>query len=838
MVGKTTQVREMIINRLDQTGERTIIDRTATKTDVFEKEQFIQQVGGIQILTTNNFSNILLSQADITRIDGILAENNINPDSTAFNDLLADHESNVTRIETLETIHLANTLIVDNTFANVTVLQSNVIDITANIIELESNSFATHANVAKLQANVVSIENNINTIEEDVDAISASISQIGNFGDVADVAAEVNELNDRVVGTDFVKIGGGTTGEGTLGSQPTIVGINSGQNIGNYSIAVGYQTQNFSQPSDALDNTIFLNATGTGKNPTRSNATYITPIQEDNANVIAIMGSNTATDEIVTTSLLRLKDSDIQSNTNIKVYTDDYTSLKATISNDTGNSSFAGNMQNQGTLTVGGVSSFSGDMSIKDSSFLIKSVEVTKASINKDGTSSFVGVMSVNNDANFDGTVTFKNSGSETAKINGTNGTSSFSGAMQVNNNATVDGSFLVNDGGTTKAQILDDGTSSFSGAMQVDNDVTVDGSFLVKNGGITNAQILDDGTASFAGGLVSAGTYAGYGTMRLFDSSFSIRDAGSNIKIDLIPDGTSSFLGAMQVDNDVTVDGSFLVKDGGTTNAQILDDGTSSFSGAMQVDNDVTVDGSFLVKNGGTTKARILDDGTASFEGGLTINGSVNIYDDLKVYSGSNIKFDVDASEGTGSFAGNLQCDGTATLDEVITSGIGSFNTLKCNTTATLDAVTTSGIGSFGNLKCNGTATLDAVTTSGTGSFGNLQCIGVAVLDAVITSGTGSFATINCGGTITAGSDVVVSSDLRLKSNLNIIDSPLDKIQKIRGYTYTMDGQRKSGLIAQELIQILPEAVCTKDNGMYAVSYNSVIGLLVEAIRELSKNN
>jgi hypothetical protein len=129
-------------------------------------------------------------------------------------------------------------------------------------------------------------------------------------------------------------------------------------------------------------------------------------------------------------------------------------------------------------------------------------------------------------------------------------------------------------------------------------------------------------------------------------------------------------------------------------------------------------------------------------------------------------------------------------------------------------------------------------VTTSGTGSFGNLQCIGVAVLDAVITSGTGSFATINCGGTITAGSDVVVSSDLRLKSNLNIIDSPLDKIQKIRGYTYTMDGQRKSGLIAQELIQILPEAVCTKDNGMYAVSYNSVIGLLVEAIRELSKNN
>jgi hypothetical protein len=485
MVGKTTQVREMIINRLDQTGERTIIDRTATKTDVFEKEQFIQNMQYVGILATNNFSNVLFTQAGIARIDGILSENNINPDSSAFDDLRDDHDSNAARISILETVHLANALIVDNTFANVTVLQSNVTGLSANVIELESNSFATHANVATLQANVVSIENSIDTIESCVSAINTSISGIANFGDVATVATDVNELKDRVEGTDFVKIGGGTTGEGTLGSQPTIVGINSGQNIGNYSIAVGYQTQNFSQPSDALDNTIVLNATGIGKNPSRSSATYIAPIQEDNANVIAIMGSNTATDEIVTTSLLRLKDSDIQSNTNIKVYTDDFVTLKASISNDSGNSSFAGNMQNQGTLAVGGISSFSGNMTIKDSSFLVGS----NASINKDGTSSFAGVMSVNNDANFDGTVTFKNSGAETAKINGTNGTSSFSGAMQINNNATVDGSFLVASGGGTKAQILDDGTSSFSGAMQVNNDVSVDGSFLVKNSGMTKAQ-------------------------------------------------------------------------------------------------------------------------------------------------------------------------------------------------------------------------------------------------------------------------------------------------------------------------------------------------------------
>jgi hypothetical protein len=835
MVGKTTQVREMIINRLDQTGERTIIDRAANKTDVFEKAQFQQQLGTIQGLTSGNFSNILVSQADITRIDGILSENNINPDSTAFDDLRDDHDSNATRIEILESVHLANALIVDNTFANVTVLQSNVTDITANVVELESNSLAMYTNVTTLQANVVSIENNIDTIESCVSAINASISGIANFGDVAEVAAEVDELNSRVVGTDFVKIGGGSTGEGTLGAQPTIVGINSGQNIGSYSIAIGYQTQNFSQPSDALDNTIFLNASGEGENPTRSSATYIAPIQEDNANVIAIMGSNTATHEIVTTSMLRLKDSDIQSNTNIKVYTNDYTSLKATISNDTGNSSFAGNMQNEGTLTVGGVSSFSGNMSIKDSSFLVG----TKASINKDGTSSFAGVMSVNNAANFDGTVTFKNSGTEKAKINGTDGTSSFSGAMQVDNNATVDGSFFVKNAGATKAQILDDGTSSFAGAMQVNNDVTVDGSFLVKNGTTTVAKITDDGIGSFSSGLVS-GTYTGYGTTQLKDANFQITDAaGSTVKSKLSNDGTSSFAGAMQVNNDATVDGSFLVASGGTTKAQILDDGTSSFAGAMTLASNLYVYGNRLtVYNGSTANINLNQDGTGSFASSLTINGSTNLYNDLNVYHGSLLNFKVDnitgnmVSKGTGSFGGTLEAKGVATMGSSLTvSSTGSFGgtlkvagaatidgsflvasagttkaqilddgtssfagDMKVDGTATLDDVTTSGTGSFGTLKCNGTATLNDVTTSGTGSFGTLKCNGTATLDDVTTSGTGSFGTLKVAGAATIdGSFLVASAGTTKAQILDDGTSSFAGDMKVDG-TATLDDVTTSG--------------------------------------------
>ena len=83
---------------------------------------------------------------------------------------------------------------------------------------------------------------------------------------------------------------------------------------------------------------------------------------------------------------------------------------------------------------------------------------------------------------------------------------------------------------------------------------------------------------------------------------------------------------------------------------------------------------------------------------------------------------------------------------------------------------------------------------------------------------------------------DVTITSDERTKTNIRIIENALDKLLKIRGVLFTRidDGVDSTGVIAQELLTVLPEAVRLNDDGLYSVAYGSVIGLVIEAIKEL----
>jgi hypothetical protein len=91
----------------------------------------------------------------------------------------------------------------------------------------------------------------------------------------------------------------------------------------------------------------------------------------------------------------------------------------------------------------------------------------------------------------------------------------------------------------------------------------------------------------------------------------------------------------------------------------------------------------------------------------------------------------------------------------------------------------------------------------------------------------------IECRGNVKA----YYASDIRLKSNIKKIDGALDKIDKISGYTFDMDGKREAGIIAQEIKEVLPEVVgeFEKDGEVYLnVDYPKIIALLIEAIKEL----
>ena len=103
--------------------------------------------------------------------------------------------------------------------------------------------------------------------------------------------------------------------------------------------------------------------------------------------------------------------------------------------------------------------------------------------------------------------------------------------------------------------------------------------------------------------------------------------------------------------------------------------------------------------------------------------------------------------------------------------------------------------------------------------------------------------------GTLTQNASL---SDSRLKENITVIPDAIDKVKTLQGITFTRksDGSEGTGLIAQELEKVLPQAVyettlldeedyktevLDKENTTKykAIKYETTVGLLVQAIKE-----
>ena len=121
--------------------------------------------------------------------------------------------------------------------------------------------------------------------------------------------------------------------------------------------------------------------------------------------------------------------------------------------------------------------------------------------------------------------------------------------------------------------------------------------------------------------------------------------------------------------------------------------------------------------------------------------------------------------------------------------------------------------------------------------------------LNAMMFSANGAEKVrIESDGDLHADGDVIAfstttPSDIALKSDIEMIPNALDKIDEVRGVTFTRhNGQRSAGIIAQELEKVLPEAVREKkltlhDGKEYkTVEYDAIHGLLINCIKELKK--
>ena len=106
---------------------------------------------------------------------------------------------------------------------------------------------------------------------------------------------------------------------------------------------------------------------------------------------------------------------------------------------------------------------------------------------------------------------------------------------------------------------------------------------------------------------------------------------------------------------------------------------------------------------------------------------------------------------------------------------------------------------------------------------------------NVLINTTTNSSYRLDVNGTIRASGDIIAYSDARVKENVNTIEGALDKVLHLRGVSYNKIGEtdKKVGVIAQEVLEVLPEVVSEDLQGMYSVAYGNIVGVLIEAIKE-----
>ena len=125
------------------------------------------------------------------------------------------------------------------------------------------------------------------------------------------------------------------------------------------------------------------------------------------------------------------------------------------------------------------------------------------------------------------------------------------------------------------------------------------------------------------------------------------------------------------------------------------------------------------------------------------------------------------------------------------------------------------------------------------TAAGGNaVEIAGTTFIDGALNVDNDIVAT----GNITAYG--TISSDKRLKENLQLLKNPLDGVLKLNGYSFEWNDKQKAhpvgtfdvGVVAQEVQKVLPQTIREMSNGYLGVRYERLIPLLIESIKELNQ--
>ena len=379
------------------------------------------------------------------------------------------------------------------------------------------------------------------------------------------------------------------------------------------------------------------------------------------------------------------------------------------------------------------------------------------------------------------------------------------------------------------------------------DDDIYLDASGTVVIPNNRDATSIYTGALVIAGGMgVGGDIYVG-GTMKVISTAEIQLGGFVNVSNSMLVTGN------VDIGKRLTVGGNTVLNGTLTTHGQAFfantDESTSVTTGSI-----VTYGGVGVAKQinvNGIVYANNATDSSSPTSGSLIVAGGLGIT--KKVYIGGASGTDA-SSVTTGAL---VVTGGVGISKKLYVGGITNLtDTTDSSSTSTGSLVVSGGVGIAKKVYVGGITNLTDTTDSSSSSTGSLIVSGGAGIAKkvyvgstagstssstgalVVAGGVGIAEKLYVGSSITAAGDITAFSDARIKKNVKVIENALQKVEELNGYTYDrtdIDTGRQTGVIAQEVMNVLPEAVSMTADGKYTVAYGNMVGLLIESIKDLN---
>jgi hypothetical protein len=278
---------------------------------------------------------------------------------------------------------------------------------------------------------------------------------------------------------------------------------------------------------------------------------------------------------------------------------------------------------------------------------------------------------------------------------------------------------------------------------------------------------------------------------------------------------------------------------------------GPMVFGQTFRVNGAVTFDNTLLVTGNTTLSGTSAHTGAATFASTVSVSGAttlaangLNVGSGQLNVTGGNVSMSGNMTSVNGTHTGTLSVSGATTLaSNGLNVGSGQLNVSGGNVSMSGDLSVSGAIQGATNTAYGYGVRIRAASSDNpallqfTNNAASAQWANISVSSAssLVINQTGGSLTLSSGN-LTASGNITAYSDAKLKENVRTIENAVAIVNQMRGVYYDRidTGEAGIGVIAQEMRDIVPEVVVEND-GTLSVAYGNLVGILIEAIKELS---